>query len=103
MNTKPHIRLNAKYIETIKSLAKKFFNSEDVWIFGSRADKNRKGGDIDIFIRTKKSKNILQLKIKFLREFEKILGEQKVDLIVQSIDSKDKNIFRIARTEGIKL
>lgn len=103
MNTKTYIRLNTKYLKTIKLLAKQFFDSNDVWIFGSRVDPKRKGGDIDIFIQTRKSKNILQSKIKFLREFEKIFGEQKIDLIIQTIGSKDKSIFKAARTEGIKI
>jgi len=71
MNIKSHIRLNTKYIERIKLLAKDFFDSDDVWIFGSRVDQNRKGGDIDIFIQTRKSNDIVKSKIKFLREFEK--------------------------------
>jgi len=41
-----------------------------VWIFGSRVDINRKGGDI--FIKTPNTDNILTNKNYFLREFEKM-------------------------------
>lgn len=102
MKTQQKIRLNENYIRTIKLLAKKYFNSDNVRIFGSRADMNKKGGDIDIYIHTNKKNNILQSKITFLREFEMILGEQKVDLIVQS-GTEDKKIFKIARNEGVRI
>lgn len=102
MSTKQKVRLNDKYIETIKSLAKKYFNSEDVRIFGSRADLGLKGGDIDIFIRTEKKLGLLQSKIAFLRDFELKHGEQKVDLIIQS-GNEDKKIFKEARTHGVRI
>lgn len=102
MKTQQKIRLNENYIRTIKLLAKKYFNSDNVRIFGSRADMNKKGGDIDIYIHTNKKNNILQSKIAFLREFEIKLGEQKVDLIVQS-GTEDKKIFKIARNEGVRI
>lgn len=102
MKTQQKIRLNENYIKTIKLLAKKHFDSDNVRIFGSRTDMNKKGGDIDIYIYTNKKNNILQSKIAFLREFEMKLGEQKVDLIVQS-GTEDKKIFKIARNEGIRI
>ena len=84
-------------------MAKKYFNSEEVKIFGSRTDLNRRGGDIDIYIRTDNEDKILLAKIAFLREFEKQCGDQKVDLIIeQGINSKNK-IFEIARNEGIRI
>ena len=97
------VRLSDEYLKTIKQLAKKYFDSDEVKIFGSRTDLNRKGGDIDIFIKTNKTEKILIAKISFLREFEKQCGEQKIDLVVQSSISKDKKIFNIARNEGISI
>ena len=71
-------------------------------IFGSRADMSQKGGDIDIYIQTDKKEGILKLKLTFLREFEKLFGEQKVDLLVDNGTTK-KEIFEIAKKEGISL
>ena len=103
MKNYQNIRLSNKYIETIKALALKFFDSDDVRIFGSRADINKKGGDIDIYIKTGKSKNILKSKLQFLTEFEKLLGRQKVDLIIEYKNSKNKPIFDEAKSTGIRL
>lgn len=102
MKNQKKIRLNENYIRTIKILAQKYFGSDEVRIFGSRIDANKRGGDIDIYIYTDKNINILKSKIAFLREFEMKLGEQKVDLIVQSVD-KEKKIYKIARIEGIRI
>ncbi len=73
MQNYEQVRLNKKYIDIIKFLAKKYFDSTEVRIFGSRADLSRKGGDIDIYIKTQKSKDILNLKLKFLTDFQKRL------------------------------
>jgi len=97
------VRLNQEYITTIKLLAKKYFDSSEVKIFGSRADLNKRGGDIDIYIKTNLKQEILKTKIAFLREFEKIHGEQKVDLIIHSSTCRNKKIFDIAEEEGVKI
>ncbi|MEA2029864.1 MAG: nucleotidyltransferase domain-containing protein [Campylobacterota bacterium] len=95
------VRLSDEQLFTIKELAKKIFNTNSVWIFGSRANSMQKGGDIDIYIETNKTKEILQSKIEFLREFEKCYGEQKVDLIVNN-GLENREIYQVAR-QGVKL
>ncbi len=95
------MRLNKNQINAIKKLSLENFNSNDVYIFGSRVDDTLKGGDIDIYIQTNKKDDILKSKIIFLREFEKECGEQKVDLIIDNHSIK-KDIFDIAK-QGIKL
>ncbi len=96
------IRLKEQQQQTIKQLARELFNSSYVKIFGSRADVHQKGGDIDIYIQTDQKKDILKSKIVFLREFEKLFGEQKVDLLIDN-GTKRKEIFEIAKKEGIAL
>lgn len=96
------IRLKEQQQRTIKQLALELFDSSKVMIFGSRADMHQKGGDIDIYIQTDKKEGILKSKIVFLREFDKLFGEQKVDLIVDN-GTKSKEIFEIAKKEGVVL
>ena len=95
------MRLNQDKINYLKQLSLGIFNSDDIYLFGSRVDDNLKGGDIDIYIQTDKKENILKSKIIFLREFDKKFGEQKVDLIIDN-NSTQKEIFTIAQ-QGIKL
>ncbi len=95
------MRLKANKAETIRDLSLDIFDSNIVYLFGSRADDSLKGGDIDIYIQTKQKENILQSKIVFQREFEKIWGEQKLDLVIDN-HTAQKEIYDIAK-RGIRL
>ena len=94
------MRLSKEEADFIKYLAKKYFNSTDVYLFGSRTDDNKKGGDIDIYIETN-LKNTLKAKLKFLTEFEMKFGIQKIDIVVNN-HTQNLPIFEIAK-KGIKL
>jgi predicted nucleotidyltransferase len=97
------VRLPDDYIEYIKELALEYFESKDVWIFGSRADLNEKGGDIDIYIETKLKEDTTSRRLRFLTKFGVRFGEQKVDLIIKSPTLKNIKIFDVAKSTGVKL
>ena len=90
---KESIIKNAKYI---------FGNEATVTLFGSRADMKKKGGDIDIFIDTR-DKNELTVKNKlfFLVALKNDIGEQKIDVILDTPYSK--NINKTAIKTGLRL
>lgn len=96
------VRLNDEQIASIKQLAQQFFKSDKVWIFGSRADLTKRGGDIDIYLQTDETEDILHKESAFYREFVKKFGFQKVDLLVDD-RSQHKEIFTIAQQTGVKL
>ena len=98
------MRLKTEQIEIIKSLTKEFFGGDSrVFLFGSRVDDSRKGGDIDLYIETKIKENLIDRKIKMLGELQKELGEQKIDIVINNKFGLDKFIFQVARNEGILL
>ena len=72
-----------------------------LWLFGSRADDKKKGGDIDIAIFSDKINKEVMMKIKVRRFICNRIGEQKIDIITTS-DGKEA-IFKLAIAEGIKL
>ena len=72
-----------------------------LWLFGSRADDNKKGGDIDIAIFSGKIKNDVMQEIKVRRLICNKIGEQKIDIVTSS-DGKEA-FFRLAVEEGIEL
>ena len=72
-----------------------------VWLFGSRTDDNKKGGDIDIAIFSDKINKEVMMKIQVRRYICDRIGEQKIDIVTTS-DGKEA-IFKLAMTEGIEL
>ncbi|MBU0700764.1 nucleotidyltransferase domain-containing protein [bacterium] len=72
-----------------------------VYLFGSRVDDNKKGGDIDIMILSNRKINWKEKAIIRWHYFGKF-GEQKLDII--SFTFKEETIFKqIVLQEGIRL
>jgi len=88
------MRLNEKYIQVIKKAFLEVFEKGEVYLFGSRVDDTKKGGDIDLYLIVNKPN--LKKKLKFLAKIKKELGEQKIDVVFQ----KDTN--RLIEKEAIK-
>ncbi len=74
------IRLSEKEIKTIKDLAEEIFGKCEVYIFGSRL-KEKKGGDIDIFVIPNKKEKLFKKRIKLEAKLEGLLGKP-VDVVV---------------------
>jgi predicted nucleotidyltransferase len=72
-----------------------------VWLFGSRVDDSKKGGDIDIAILSEKINKDVMQKIHIRRFICDRIGEQKID-IAASADGREA-FFRLAVEEGIEL
>jgi predicted nucleotidyltransferase len=72
-----------------------------VWLFGSRTDDAKKGGDIDIAILSEKIRKDVMQEIQVRRFICSRIGEQKID-IVASAEGKEA-FFRMAVAEGIQL
>ena len=97
------VRLSKDVIDEIIKLAKKHFGENcRVWIFGSRVDLTKKGGDIDIYKETPEYKNIIEKKLDFLVELDEKIGEQKVDLVIKPLDSNDF-ISKEAKSTGVRI
>lgn len=97
------MRIKTEHIHIIKKLSKKYFGEDaKIYLFGSRSDDTKKGGDIDLYVETTLNENIFERKIKMLVELQKVLGEQKIDLIINNFNY-DKLIYQVARSEGVLL
>ena len=73
------MRLTQSEITLIKNTIKKYINDAKIYIFGSRLDDSKKGGDIDIFIITDKKVTLqIETKIKFFLEEELL---KPIDLV----------------------
>jgi len=78
------MRLSLFEIETIVNLKNKYFGeAAKIYLFGSRTDDSKKGGDIDLYIeKDHKSDSDYDKKIQFIRELKEIIGDQKIDLVL---------------------
>jgi predicted nucleotidyltransferase len=85
--------------DTIVEAVKNADANARVWLFGSRADDSKKGGDIDVGILSSEIDVMEEIEIK--QEIYDKIGEQKIDLVV----SKDgqQAFFKHIVTKGIML
>jgi len=64
------VRLNKEEISLIKEIIFKYFGKSQIYIFGSRTDLSKKGGDIDLFVIPKKRDNLFEKRLKAKIELE---------------------------------
>jgi len=95
------MRLNKNYVKVIKQSFLEVFNQGEIYLFGSRVDDSKKGGDIDLYLVLETKVNMFRNKIKFLAKIKRELGEQKIDVIFNM--DKNRLIEKEARQWGIKL
>jgi predicted nucleotidyltransferase len=78
----PAIRLTPKEIENIKTSVLSIDPLAKVYLFGSRTDRTKRGGDIDILIISHKitRKNLSKIRWHFFGQF----GEQRMDIVVDN-------------------
>ena len=74
------LRLTDKEIEIIKKVIYDVFGDSEIIVFGSRL-KEKKGGDIDLFVIPKKRNNLFKKKIKASAKLELLLYKP-VDIVV---------------------
>jgi predicted nucleotidyltransferase len=92
--------MSTEQAEIAVRVIRKYFADAAVWLFGSRVDDNRKGGDFDFYIETQLPDIALPM-ARARGELSDSLG-MKVDLAVNN-HTGDKPIFRIAKASGIRL
>ena len=95
------MRLTKFEAETIRAIVKENIKDADVYLFGSRVDDKKKGGDIDILIISDHAVT-LRMRRKIYLELEDELGEQKIDIVAANRE-KLVPFARLAMLEGIKL
>ncbi|MBP9692194.1 MAG: nucleotidyltransferase domain-containing protein [Alphaproteobacteria bacterium] len=100
------MRLTVMEQDVVRHSFRQCFEAEDhLWLFGSRIDDQKRGGDIDLYVETHlDTHQAIESKFSFLRMMENKMGEQKIDVVlnVLTLDSPQP-IYKIAKTEGIQL
>lgn len=102
------MRLTEGQIEAIKTLTAACFGDDaEVYLFGSRTDDTRRGGDIDLYIKVPQSDPAatLDAKLSFLAQLKQRIGDQRIDLVVGNPqhDRAPPPIITIAQRTGLRL
>lgn len=99
------MRLTQSQVEGIRNSANEVFGSGvQVWLFGSRVDDSKRGGDIDLLVRpaVPHVSSSLFGKLRFLNKLEACLGERKVDVVVEAAGDA-RPIVHVAHEMGVLL
>lgn len=98
------MRLTNTQIQIIKSETKLIFGkTAHVYLFGSRVDDDKKGGDIDLLILTDDNTLSQRDKINYLHvNLILALGDQKIDILINS-PYTNSSIIATALQTGILL
>jgi predicted nucleotidyltransferase len=95
------MRLVQDKIDNLKASISFILPNSKIYLFGSRVDESKKGGDIDILILANRKLSFIE-KAKVEKQFFKQFGEQKLDLISFSFD--ETNTFKeVVLEEAIEL
>ncbi|HLD95563.1 MAG TPA: nucleotidyltransferase domain-containing protein [Alphaproteobacteria bacterium] len=99
------MRLTKSEQEIIVEIFSTIFEKNDkLWLFGSRTDDTKKGGDIDLMVETlcTDSSLLFEKKMSFLVELKWKLGDQKIDFLTKTPTSSNQLLDHIIKT-GIRL
>lgn len=95
------MRLQAKEIEIIRKVAREIYGEGvRVYLFGSRLDVTKRGGDIDLLVRTTTVKRGVLDRIRMIARLKQYLGDQKIDVVG---DYEDSPVVYEALEKGILL
>ena len=89
------MRLSTNEINLIKNKVNIIFGETIIYLFGSRIDDGKKGGDIDLYIISEVNEDLFKKKIKLKTILEDLLFKP-VDIVI----AKDEN--RLIEKEAMK-
>lgn len=99
------MRIAPSEAKIIKETASAIFGEHAaVWLFGSRVDDTKKGGDIDLYVELPPEDYDYAKKVRFWCELVNNLGDQKIDIVINKTGvSPHLPIHDVARTRGVRL
>ena len=84
------MRLSDLEKKSIVKTAKIFFGDDvKIFLFGSRVDDNKKGGDIDLYVKTKIKNDLNHKKLDFIIAIEDEIGRQKIDVVIAKDSTRE--------------
>ena len=99
------MRLTIEQTQLVRKTVDTVLNApSNIWLFGSRINDDKRGGDIDLFIETQSPcTNRAETICRLYGELVMTLGEQKIDILLKDKNTVEVPIFEIARQNGVLL
>lgn len=99
------MRLTLSQIQKIKTTVARVLNlPHRIWLFGSRVDDQKRGGDIDLFIETDEIVlNRAETICRVYGALVLVLGDRKLDILIKDARTKSAPVFEVAKRTGILL
>jgi predicted nucleotidyltransferase len=95
------MRLTADQVETIRQRIQRHMGPHArIWLFGSRVDDSRRGGDVDLYVEPETPPGLVA-RLRCKSALADAL-DLNVDLIVQQ-PGRDLPIYRLAKQSGVAL
>lgn len=89
------MRLSSLDLQRIKSVYQDFsLQNSKLFLFGSRLDDSKKGGDIDLLLVFENADSLAQFKrLEFLVQLKKAIGDRKIDLTLATANELKTDPF----------
>ncbi len=103
------MRVTSEQLIIFKNLVSRYFGADaELWLFGSRVDDNKKGGDYDFLIETSlnDADAIVAGKVDLIAALQNTLPfeDEKIDIVVKRRFSPFvMPIYEVAKSEGVRL
>jgi len=103
------MRIAVDQLSIVKALSRRYFGEDaKLWLFGSRVDDEKKGGDYDFLIETSLTNpdEIISRKIDMIAQLQSSnpFEDEKIDIIIKRQQSSyDMPIYHIAKNEGVQI
>jgi predicted nucleotidyltransferase len=99
------MRLSEREAEAIRAILKRHFGpGARIWLFGSRAREDARGGDIDLLVEPEEAlADPFKASLNAEVEIQMTLDDPKIDILVHQPGTPEQPLHRIARETGILL
>lgn len=103
------MRVTAEQINIFKTFACRYFGEDvELWLFGSRTDDSKRGGDYDFLIETSMSDadRIIASKIDLIADLQNTnsFEDERIDIIVKRrFSAFNMPVYQVAKHEGVRL
>jgi len=96
------MRLSTFEVESIKLAVSRYAPNAEVYLFGSRTDDAKRGGDIDLLLMNEAAIDLLTVQT-ISDDIQAAIGEQKIDIVSATPDSEDAFVQYVISKAPVRL